>query len=327
MSNSKMARNISFIDNKLFLNLLKNPNPNTIFSEETESFTTTTKQLGYTYTYTDAFHKNYISVQRKINPINPMINNSNNNQVNNSNNNQVNNSNNINNINNNQVNNKSNINGNNTNSNSNNKTEKSFYYVNAKDQLFWCFLMILNSWEENDLPELNERFTYENKEKMGLTELLRKSSTIPWRELKITKTSVYSNLSESINGKVNVDVLKALAFLCEKNIIYKCGKCYIDIPGGRAYEKADWHVIEKTRSGHRLATDTYAKKLYDEVKQEKYYEIKDINKPLLSISSYKAEELYDIAKKFDIVTTRENGKFKLKKDIYNEIVEIIHKID
>lgn len=290
-----MARNVTFIDNKLFLNLLKNPNPNTIFTGETEtqSHTSTTRQPGYTYT--DAFHKNYISVQRKINPMNI---NSNNNQVN------------------------SNIN-----SNKNNKTEKSFYYVNSKDQLFWCFLMILNSWEENDLPESNERFTYENKEKMGLTELLRKSSSIPWRELKITKTSVYSNLSESINGKINVDVLKALAFLCEKNIIYKCGKCYIDIPGGRAYEKADWHVIEKTRSGHRLATDNYAKELYDEVKQEKYYEIKDINKPLLSISSYKAEELYDIAKKFDIVTTRENGKFKLKKDIYNEIVEIIHKID
>lgn len=289
-----MARNVTFIDNKLFLNLLKNPNPNTIFTGETETLTSKGKHLGYTYT--DAFHKNYISVQRKMNLINPMISNINNNQVNS----------NINNI---------------------NKTEKSFYYVNSKDQLFWCFLMILNSWEENDLPESNERFTYENKEKMGLTELLRKSSSIPWRELKITKTSVYSNLSESINGKINVDVLKALAFLCEKNIIYKCGKCYIDIPGGRAYEKADWHVIEKTRSGHRLATDNYAKELYNEVKQEKYYEIKDVNKPLLSISSYKAEELYNIAKKFDIVTTRENGKFKLKKEIYNEIVEIIHKID
>lgn len=318
-----MARNVTFIDNKLFLNLLKNPNPNTIFTGETESesLTSMTKQLGYTYT--DAFHKNYISVQRKMNLINPMISNNYNNQANSN----INSSNiNSNNSKNNQVNSKSNSNIN-CNGNISNKTEKSFYYVNAKDQLFWCLLMILNSWEENDLPESNERFTYENKEKMGLTELLRKSSTIPWRELKITKTSVYSNLSESINGKINVDVLKALAFLCEKNIIYKCGKCYIDIPGGRAYEKADWHVIEKTRSGHRLATDHYAKELYDEVKQEKYYEIKDINKPLLSISSYKAEELYDIAKKFDIITTRENGKFKLKKDIYNEIVEIIHKID
>ena len=209
----------------------------------------------------------------------------------------------------------------------NKKSQSNFYNINAKDQLFWCFLMIIKSWEENDLPEKNERFTFENNEKIGLTELLRKNSNIPWKEMKITKTSVYSNLSESINGEISVDVLKALSFLCEKNIIYKWGRCYISIPGGRAYENENWYVIQKDRTGHKLAIDNYAKQIYEEIKQGKYYQVKDINKPLLSISSYKSEELQEIAKKFDIIITRENGKIKLKKDIYNEIIEIIHKID
>ena len=59
----------------------------------------------------------------------------------------------------------------------------------------------------------------------------------------------------------------------------------------------------------------------------KYYQVRDVEKPLLSLSAYKAEELHNIAEKFNIIITRENGKFKLKKDIYNEIVELIHKID
>ena len=83
--------------------------------------------------------------------------------------------------------------------------------------------MIINSWDEKDLPQPSDRFSFENKEKMSLTELLQKSTTIPWKEMNITKTSVYSSLSESINGSINTSVLKALAFLCEKNIIYLWG--------------------------------------------------------------------------------------------------------
>lgn len=209
------------------------------------------------------------------------------------------------------------------------KPTPNFYNINVKDQLFWCFLMIIKSWDENDLPDTKKRFEFENKEKMQLTELLQKSNTIPWRELKITKTAVYSGLSESINQTTNIHVLKALAFLCEKNIIYKWGKCYISIPGGRAYEsqKNNWYIIQKDRTGHKLANDDYAKKIYDEVKKGKYYQVRDVEKPLLSLSAYKAEELHNIAEKFNIIITRENGKFKLKKDIYNEIVELIHKID
>lgn len=202
-----------------------------------------------------------------------------------------------------------------------------FYSINANDQLFWCFLMIIKSWDEKDLPQPSDRFSFENKEKMSLTELLQKSTAIPWKEMNITKTSVYSSLSESINGSINTSVLKALAFLCEKNIIYMWGKCYLYIPGGRAYDNQHWHVIQKDRTGYKLATDTYSQELYSQIEAGKFYKVKDENKPLMAMASYKLDELQTIALKFNVIITRENGKAKLKKELYQEIVDLIHKID
>lgn len=207
------------------------------------------------------------------------------------------------------------------------KKDVNFYSINANDQLFWCFLMIINSWDEKDLPQPSDRFSFENKEKMSLTELLQKSTAIPWKEMNITKTSVYSSLSESINSSINTSVLKALAFLCEKNIIYMWGKCYLYIPGGRAYENQPWHVIQKDRTGHKLATDTHAQELYSQIEEGKFYKVKDENKPLMAMASYKLDELQTIASKFNVTITRENGKAKLKKELYQEIVDLIHKID
>ena len=49
-----------------------------------------------------------------------------------------------------------------------------------------------------------------------------------------------------------------------------------------------------------------------------YYYVKNIMKPLKSVSSYKIDELIDIAVKLNI-DLNENNKRKIKQKLYNEI--------
>lgn len=210
---------------------------------------------------------------------------------------------------------------------------KLVYNVSAKDQLFWCLMMIVRSWEEADIPDKGERFMVEASEKTTLTEMLMKSESIPWKELKLAKSTVCNELGASINlnRKISLDVLRALAFLHEKNIAYMWGKgCCVRINGARSLGASDqkWHVIVRSRSGCSLATDDHAKTLMDRVDSGEVYIVEDPNRPLSAVSAYKIGELQELANKLGVCVNREGSeKAKLKKDLYQDIVTAIHKID
>ena len=210
-----------------------------------------------------------------------------------------------------------------------NAVAKSTYSASTKDQLFWCLMMIVKSWEEADLPEKGERFMIEASEKTTLTEMLSKSDSIPWKELKLSKTNVCNELGASINKKINVDVMRALAFLYEKNIAYVWGKgCCVRVNGARALPASaqKWYVIKRTRRDiHLLPTSTQNGDVID---TGEMYIVEDPNKPLMAVSGYKIGELQELANKLDVCVNREGGdKPKLKKDLYQDIVTAIHKID
>lgn len=212
-----------------------------------------------------------------------------------------------------------------------NASAKSTYTTNAKDQLFWCLMMIVKSWEEADLPDKGERFMMEASEKTTLTELLGKSESIPWKEMKLSKTNVCNELGASINKKINVDVMRALAFLYEKNIAYVWGKgCCVRVNGARALPASEqkWHVIKRSRMGYSLASDAHAETVMNRIDIGEMYIVEDPNKPLMAASGYKIGELQELANKLDVCINREGGeKPKLKKDLYQDIVTAIHKID
>jgi hypothetical protein len=212
-----------------------------------------------------------------------------------------------------------------------NASAKSTYSTSAKDQLFWCLMMIVKSWEEADLPEKGERFMIEASEKTTLTEMLGKSESIPWKELKLSKMNVCNELGASINKKINVDVMRALAFLYEKNIAYVWGKgCCVRVNGARALPASEqkWHVIKRDRSGYFLSSDQHAQSVMNRIDIGEMYIVEDPNKPLMAVSGYKIGELQELAHKLGVCINREGGeKPKLKKDLYQDIVTAIHKID
>jgi len=212
-----------------------------------------------------------------------------------------------------------------------NANTKTTYSANAKDQLFWCLMMIVKSWEEADLPEKRERFMIEASEKTILTEMLGKSESIPWKEMKLSKTNVCNELGASINKKINLDVMRALAFLYEKNIAYVWGKgCCVRVNGARSLPASEqkWSVITRSRLGYSLASDEHAQSIMNRIDVGEMYIVEDPNKPLMSASAYKIGELQELANKLGVCVNREGGeKPKLKKDLYQDIVTAIHKID
>lgn len=207
------------------------------------------------------------------------------------------------------------------------------YNVNSRDKLFWCLIMAVRDWEEADLPEKRERFLIETTEKTRLTEILQKTDDVPWKELKLSRTSICSALGASINNRINVDILRVLSFVYKKNIVYLWGKgCCLRINGARAASTDShtqkWHVIFRKRSGYSLASDEHATEIMKQVDSGIFYMVDDPNKPLLSISVYKIGELQEIAKKLDVSIMRDDvNKPKIKKDLYQDIIDAIHKID
>ena len=54
--------------------------------------------------------------------------------------------------------------------------------------------------------------------------------------------------------------------------------------------------------------------------EEKLYIIMDPNKPIRAISAYGLQDLITMATKLDVTLTDENGKKKLKKKLYEDIL-------
>ena len=56
---------------------------------------------------------------------------------------------------------------------------------------------------------------------------------------------------------------------------------------------------------------------------ERSFFVKDLNKPLKSISAYKSDDLIAIANKLKINIYKEANKKKTKKDLYEEILKLL----
>ena len=55
----------------------------------------------------------------------------------------------------------------------------------------------------------------------------------------------------------------------------------------------------------------------------KFYFVQDLDNPIKSISSYKANELSEIATKLNINIYSNNSKIKTKKELYENIIKIL----
>jgi len=201
-----------------------------------------------------------------------------------------------------------------------------YVYVNEKDKLFWYLMMIVNNWEISDLPDHKERFYYERDEKTKAVELLQKSTDIHWKELKLAKTDICTNLACGSRRPVTLSEFVALCYLYEKNVLIHWGKCYYKIHGGLAGPDQTWYIIVRTKSGEKLVSDAASKIFYERIVSS-CFKVKSLDKKLAPEASYKLDDLEQIATKLGISILRDDGKKMRKKEIYSLLQTETEKID
>lgn len=197
-----------------------------------------------------------------------------------------------------------------------------YFWPREKDQLFWCFYVILYdrpTYFDNKM----KTFSIEHDFKIASIEKLRKLKD----EMKIHKIKRNQVEDELANEKrISPMALNALSLLYKKNIILVKGRTFTifchDLDNSQQ-NLANYHVIFRkddifyidyclTDAGFREIISTY-------------YRVDNLEKPLKSVSSYKSDELREIAEALTIelidpIRQKNKTKTKLYEDIMDKLV-------
>tara|TARA_Y100000816_G_scaffold292515_1_gene288219 strand:- start:3362 stop:4114 length:753 start_codon:yes stop_codon:yes gene_type:complete len=198
------------------------------------------------------------------------------------------------------------------------KQDDSLFFPTEKDSLFWIYYILKNSFDHYQMSETS-KFSFEKETKIKCIDVLRqnKKYLTPFR-IRNVKDTVEDDLvsSKAISKKTfislcivsNINVIlvenrKYTKFFCnpEEDIFYIV----------YAYETPKLHYSVKM-----LSTNEDKQYIVDN-----YFECESINSPLKAMSSYKLQELKDIAKR--VGASLDTDKKYTKKDIYEKIVATI----
>lgn len=186
-----------------------------------------------------------------------------------------------------------------------------FFYPERKDKLFWCFYYILFGKDSYDNLKYKNVFKVESDTKIDFIKKVREKKN-DLKKNKITRTTLETELMSNI---ITINTIKGLCIVYKKNIMYVWDNKYYDIVGD--YENDNYEIIINENNMYKLLTNEIDKKR--ELYLNNYWKVEDLKKPLKSIANYKIEELKDICKRLNI-TIANNGKTKIKKELYEDIL-------
>lgn len=215
------------------------------------------------------------------------------------------------------------------------------------DKLFWSFYKIINNYEDNDIQFLNH-LKVEKDFKIQLIEKIKNNVDDFKTKIKYYKFRKNYIEDELLNSKsISLYTFECLNMLYNKNIILlKDNNTYTHFSYDVKEEKQDNDEDNDNFSNSDFTKYTILKLVYNNSSQksnnfnielfepkyekeniktiiERSFFVKDLNKPLKSISAYKSEELIAIANKLKINIYKDASKKKTKKDLYEEILKLL----
>lgn len=189
--------------------------------------------------------------------------------------------------------------------------------IDEDDKKFWYFYMFINNLELLDLPDKTNRFKIQTETKIKFIEELNKLDKNQLKIYKLSKNKIQLSISDFKN-KLVLDDLVALCIMYKRNLIYAANDMYYEINAGITSGNNVWDIIIKDDNIEKIPNESKKNELLHIIKS-KYYKVDLLSKIMKSISSYTLLELQDIAKKINISTQTEDGKNKLKKNLYDDI--------
>jgi len=199
------------------------------------------------------------------------------------------------------------------------KEPERFFYPREKDQLYWCFFIIQNGFEKYEYPGTTT-FVNEKSEKFKLIEHMRNNK----QQLKIKKIkNIKEDVEDELANKQTIG-MKTFIALCIShniNIIYihkrKCFEIVFD-------DQMPTHVVHcvnnSDSSAFKYCYEQNVTTEQLEVYRKEYFNWDSFDKPLKAMSSYKLDELVDLAKKMGLSESGIDLSKKTKKDLYEMLV-------
>jgi hypothetical protein len=195
------------------------------------------------------------------------------------------------------------------------KVKDRFFSPAQKDSLFWCFYIMHNGFTKYEIEPAS--FIKEKEHKIKYVEYLRQHKDA-LKEHKIKPITVIEDELTN-NESIGLKTFIALCILENLNIMVVNKNTFFELKCNP--ESKETHVVHK-QGFNRFRIEL---NVVDETLQTyrtALFQILNIEKPLLSVSSYKLGELQDFCKRLKIVT-----ELKKKQDLYNLLDEHLNKIE
>ena len=194
------------------------------------------------------------------------------------------------------------------------KKHPSMFIPSQHDKLFWIFYVMKIGFDDYNLHQYTNEFSEEKKIKFEYIDKIRANKAI-LKSHKIQKISECE--SDLINERaISMKTFHVLCIVENIDFLIFTKNSYFSFT---PKENENVHVL------HRI-NDYYAYEMNKSdlipMYKETRYEIANYDKPLKAISSFKSEELIEIADFFK-VDKMKDGKKKTKQYLYNELYEII----
>lgn len=181
------------------------------------------------------------------------------------------------------------------------------YNIYDKNKYLWIFYIIENSYD--DYLNIDKKFVLEQKYKFNLIDRINKNNEIKDKD-KYESVNDIGN-----NNKLSISTIRILCEILEENIVFESGGfCEIN----KMNDKNEYYVIDVKKNILKIS------KISKELIENNYYIVKNIEKSLKSISSYKLSDLQKICmildKNYNIMKIN-NGKEvkKTKNELYEYI--------
>jgi hypothetical protein len=195
-----------------------------------------------------------------------------------------------------------------------NKNINKFFIPKENDSLFWCFYIIKYGEISYEMLE-NRNIITEKRIKFELIEKIRKQKEI----IKNYKFCSILHIENQLANENKIDIKTFLSLCCIENIniFFINNKIYYELLMNDDNNIFIINCLEKNKYSYLSAN----KNVLNEYKNQ-LIQIDNIAKPLKCITSYKVDELIEIANKLGIdILNKVSNKIKTKKEIYELLTQ------
>jgi hypothetical protein len=199
--------------------------------------------------------------------------------------------------------------------------KKNFFIPYQEDKLFWIYYYIKYGYIEYNYVG-STSYTVENECKLNLIEKIKNNKSL-FKDYKLKKIGDCIN-DLLCNKDINLKIFILICIVEKISIVYIMNNIYYKIIFDDSEEVNIIYFINNIYGSETV------KRCNIEHYIQNRYEVENFEKPILSKSSYKLDDLINLCKVLDIKEVIDNDVKMKKDDIYNIIenkISLLYKIE